>query len=38
MKAHFFNLGLISSAVLTFICYKQTNKHQDKQCIYRNTG
>ena len=38
MKAHFFNLGLISSAVLTFIRYKQTNKHQDKQCIYRNTG
>ena len=31
------NLGLIGSAVLTFIEYKQTNQHHDRQAkfIYR---
>ncbi len=28
------NLGLIGSAVLTFIGYKQTNKHPDKPNLY----
>ena len=28
------NIDLIGSAVLTFIGYKQTHKHPDKQSIY----
>ena len=30
------NLGPIGLAVLTFVGYKQTNKHPDKQSIYRS--